>query len=197
MSFNTTPNTFKNLIISGTGNLCEKVAKLLVGFATASYNFVSEMIDESGNFTDNFKEMICAAGCTGSNGTVNPNMPAPSGVAASDGTYSDKVRVTWNAVTPPSGQAAVTEYKVYRAPSTVTDSDESVLIATVTAPTLLFDDTSAVVGTTYNYWVRATNGTQTSNYGGPDVGNAGEVTESLPAISDLRATQGHYHVPSG
>lgn len=198
-----TPNDFRNLIISPTGNLCEKVSKLLVEFPRQFYNFISWMITEAGTPTEEFSEWICAnnvecpGGEGGGSGTPNPNMPAPGGVSASDGTYSDKVRVTWNAVTPPSGTAAVTEYKLYRALSTISDPELATLIATITAPTVQYDDTTAVAGTTYNYWVVATNGTQTSNFGGPDVGNADAPTVTMPAISDLRCTKGFFRLDDG
>lgn len=194
-----TPNRFKNLIISATGSICEKVNKLLVEFPKAFYDFVSWMVDESGNPTDEFKEWVCALGCTGSGGggTPNPSMPSPTGISASDGTYSDKVVITWNAVTPPEGIAAVTSYKVYRALSTVTDPNSATLLATVTAPTVTYEDTTAVQGTTYNYWVVATNGVQTSNFGGPDVGNASAPTTTLTAISDLRCTKGFFRFSDG
>lgn len=192
----TRPSDFKNLIPSPTGNLCDKIAKLIISLPTLSFNFVSWMLNEDGSPTEDFKTWICNAlvsiGCstTGGNVDANPNMPAPTAVSASDSTYSDKVRVTWDGVTPPSGIPAVTKYKIYRALSTVLTPTSATLLATVDAPILVYDDTSVVPGTNYNYWVVATNGTDTSNYGGPDVGNAASASGSLTAISDLIASQG-------
>lgn len=190
------PNDFKNLIPSPGGNLCDKISKLIISLPSLSFQLVSWILNEDGSFTDDFKTAVCQAladiGCAGGSGNpdANPNMPAPTNVNATDGTYSDKVLVTWNAVTPPSGIAAVTKYKVYRAPSDVLAATSSTLIATVDAPTLQYEDTTAVPGTTYNYWVVATNDSDTSNYGGPNSGYAGIPTTTLPAISDLIASQG-------
>ena len=185
-----TPNDFKNLIVSATGGTCEKMRNLFALPRKFSEWYSSFFNADATGFTDEVEEMICAAKCTGDGNDANPNMPSPTGISASDGTYSDKVTVTWNAVVTATGIAAVTAYKVYRALSTITDPNSATLIATVTAPTVTYDDTSAVQGTTYNYWVVATNGTDTSNFGGPDVGNAGAPTTTLPAISDLRCSKG-------
>lgn len=69
---------------------------------------------------------------------------APTGVSASDGTYSDRVRITWNAV------SGANEYKVYRSGS---EGGSYSYLATVTAPTTQYDDTSVTQGTTYWYKV--------------------------------------------
>ena len=79
-------------------------------------------------------------------GTV-PLLP-PTNIWASDGTYGDKVLVTWDA------SSGATHYRVYR--RAVGSSIEPV------GPWqsgTSFEDTTAVPGTTYAYWVRA--GTQT------------------------------------
>jgi fibronectin type 3 domain-containing protein len=193
-----TPNDFKNLIPSALASLCDKFVKMFQ-LPKYFYDWYSYVYDESGEFTDEFKAELCALGCTGdeTDNPTNPNMPTPTGVSASDGTYDDKVVVTWNAVTAPTGIDAVTAYKVYRSLSTNENPGSAQLLATVNAPTTTYNDTSAEEGTTYHYWVTATNGTETSAYGGEDVGHRGEATVTLPAISDLRATKGHYYLSSG
>lgn len=80
------------------------------------------------------------------NGEDSTPPDAPTGVAASDGTYVDRVRVSWNGVTEATG------YKVYRATSV---GGSKTLLGTPSGTT--FDDTSAVEGTTYYYWVKASN----------------------------------------
>ena len=88
------------------------------------------------------------------------NLPAaPTGVAASDGTYSDKVRVTW------SSMSGATNYELYRAESAV---GTRTLLGSPTAVT--FDDTTAVAGTTYYYWVKACKACGCSDLSGHDVG---------------------------
>lgn len=73
------------------------------------------------------------------------DMPAPTGVSASEGTYYDKVRLAWNAA---SGAAT---YLVYR--SEAYDSSSAGLIAT-TAATFI-NDRSAAIGSLYYYWIKA------------------------------------------
>ncbi len=78
-----------------------------------------------------------------------------TGVAASDGTKTDKVRVTWNAA------AGATGYEVWR--STSNSSGSAQRIAPSVSGTK-YDDTSASVGTTYWYWVKAENAHGTSGF---------------------------------
>ena len=70
---------------------------------------------------------------------------APTNVQASDGTYSDKVLVTWSAV------SGATSYKVYR--NTVNNSATASYRGSVTASP--FNDTWAEPGVVYYYWVKA------------------------------------------
>ncbi len=75
--------------------------------------------------------------------TVTSTNIAPS---ATDGTFSDFVRVTWPTIPDD------VDYQVMR--NTVNSTSGISNIATVTAPTTTFDDTTAVPGTTYYYWIR-------------------------------------------
>jgi fibronectin type 3 domain-containing protein len=89
------------------------------------------------------------------------NLAAPGSVAATDGTYADKVRVTWGAVSGATG------FKVYRAPSGGT----SELIATLTgAASRTYDDSGADRATLYTYTVRTTTAAGDS---GPSASNSG------------------------
>ncbi len=83
--------------------------------------------------------------------TVTAKAPAaPTGVAASDGTFADRVRVTWTAVT------GATAYEVWRGTSSGSASAVKISAADVIGTT--YDDTTAAAGTTYYYWVKAKNG---------------------------------------
>ncbi len=73
-------------------------------------------------------------------------LPAPTGVAASDGTSSSRVTVTWNAVAGARG------YRVFRAAGSATPTQ----VGVAGSSPLSFDDTSAVAGTSYTYTVKAT-----------------------------------------
>ena len=86
---------------------------------------------------------------------------APTGVSASDGTYSDRICVSWDSV------SGATSYTVYRSEST-TGTKTNVGDTSSTS----FDDTSSdlVAGTTYHYWVKASNSAGTSGFSSSDTG---------------------------
>jgi probable HAF family extracellular repeat protein len=69
------------------------------------------------------------------------NLVAPSMVAASDGTLTTGVRVTWSAVTGRTG------YTIFR-------SGTETPIGTVGSSSLLLNDTTAIPGTSYEYFVK-------------------------------------------
>ena len=103
--------------------------------ATASGYHGIVMVNEtggSGNYTITIAE--------------SPPLAAPTGVAATDGTYTNRIRVTWNSV------ASATHYKVYR--NTVNNSGSATVLNDWTAGTT-YDDLTATVGHTYYYWIRA------------------------------------------
>jgi hypothetical protein len=85
--------------------------------------------------------------------------PAPTGVSASDGTYTDRVRITWNA------SAGATGYWIYRN-TTATPPATEIGGSFSTA----YDDSTAVAGQTYFYWVRAGNLAGWSTYSASDTG---------------------------
>lgn len=83
-------------------------------------------------------------------------MSAPTNVVATDGAYSDKVRVTWDAV------SGASSYCVFR--STTSTGDDKVAISgwvNVTA----FDDTGSTPGTDCYYWVCASSDAQGNTRG--------------------------------
>lgn len=91
-------------------------------------------------------------------------VPASPLVSAGDGTQSTEVRLTW---TPVIG---ATSYDVWRGSST--DTATAVRIASgLRVP--FYDDFAAAPGTTYFYWVRASNLSGTSGFGVPDSGMRG------------------------
>lgn len=100
-------------------------------------------------------------------------LPVPTGVSASDGTYSDKVRVTWNSV-----QGAA-QYLIYR--STSSTGGQVNIGGSVTTT---YDDTSASPGTTYYYWVRAfwSFMGSMSDYSSPDSGWRAVQAPSPPTL---------------
>jgi cytochrome c peroxidase len=87
-------------------------------------------------------------------------LSAPTGLVASDSSYSTKVGLTWNAV------RGATTYRIFR--NTIKDSAGAVSVGTT--PAGEFFDATAVAGQNYFYWVRAENGTTTSALSAPDQG---------------------------
>ena len=83
---------------------------------------------------------------------------APPSVSASDGTYADRVAVTWNA---PIG---ATDYYIYRGISS-DDHSTSVHLGAVG-----YNDYAATPGTLYYYWVRACNANGCSTLSDYDTG---------------------------
>lgn len=96
-----------------------------------------------------------------SNFTILGPPPPPVNVSASDGMYVDKVKVTWTA------SLAATSYTVYRATSL---SRLARKITLGTASETFFNDTTATPGTTYYYWVKASNTYGTSDFSSYDAG---------------------------
>ena len=94
--------------------------------------------------------------------TIDTPPSPPTNVQASDGTYMDKVQVTWT-VSP-----GATSYTVYRATST---SRRATKVAIVTISNTTYDDTTASVGKTYYYWVKASNSYGTSGFSAYNTGN--------------------------
>ncbi len=88
--------------------------------------------------------------------------PAPTNVSASDGTYTDKVVVTWSAST------GATSYTVYRANSIRRRARKTAL---GTVPGTSFNDTTATPGRTYYYYVTASNSYGTSGFSSYDAGH--------------------------
>ncbi len=87
--------------------------------------------------------------------------PAPAGVSASDGTYADRVEVTWTA------SSEATSYTVYRATSSASWATKTNLGAT---SAISFNDVTATAGTTYYYWVKASNTYGTSGFSAYNAG---------------------------
>ena len=111
----------------------------------------------------------------GNSGYRRPARPAtPTGVAASDGTYTDKVRVTWNPVSGSSG------YAVFRSTSSTVGAAYIGLTTTS-----LYSDLSAVPGTFYYYCVMAWNPSGPSALSASDRG-----WRQVPAPAAVYATDG-------
>jgi len=93
---------------------------------------------------------------------ISPPSP-PTGVDASDGTYMDKVQISWNSA---DGAAY---YEVYwTATNSPPGSAAPPLMDNISVTT--YDDFSATPNLPYYYWVKACNSEGCSNYSDPDEG---------------------------
>jgi hypothetical protein len=112
--------------------------------------------------------------------------PVPTGPAASDGTYTDKVRVCWNDVT---GECA---YQIYR--STANNSAAAQWLALIPADVTCFDDFNVVPGIIYYYWVRAlTCAPGTYYYSNFTPAETGYVQATVPPVpTGVTASDGTY-----
>ncbi len=106
---------------------------------------------------------------------------APTGVSASDGTFKEKVIITWPAV------IGASRYEIYRNDNN-THIDEKLLTNSHT--TNLYDDTNAEVGTTYYYWVKACNSAGCSTYSKYDSGYRAIEIPTVP--EKVSASDGTY-----
>ena len=95
---------------------------------------------------------------------IAPIVTVPSNVNASDGTYSDKVRITWSGT---SGNY----FRIYR--GTTSSSVSCLPICNWQNTQLFFDDFSAVPGTTYYYFVQAASASDGTNQSYLSTNNSG------------------------
>lgn len=154
------PDDFKALIPQTSGSVCTAFKNALLRLPVLVYQLVKYMFNPDGTITDEFRGNLgVVPGGTGTGGSGA--LLAPTGVLATDGTYLAKIVVTWNAV-------AGASYILYR--SEVDDPATAIQIATAPSPT--YEDSNIVVGVNYNYWVKSTNGTQTSGFSASDSGYA-------------------------
>ena len=116
------------------------------------------------------------------NDIVIPLAPtAPSNIVASNGTYSNSIRVSWNEV------SNATRYEIYRCNSPKVTSCGNHLVRNNP-----FDDTDVISNETFYYRVKACNNNGCSEYSNYDSGYIGEVVSSnnsdlvssTPIISD-------------
>ena len=105
-------------------------------------------------------------------------LSAPTSVYASDGSYTNKVQVTWDSVFGATG------YEVWR--GTDNDSSSASKLGDYASP---FDDYSAIPGTTYYYWVKATSECWTSDFSSSDSGYACPIPSAPTGVS---ASDGAY-----
>jgi hypothetical protein len=108
-------------------------------------------------------------------------LAAPTGISATDGTYTDKVRVSWSSV------SGADRYYVYRATSSGGSYSS---LGYVTGTYTYKDDTSAVPGTIYYYSVKTYDNGLYSSYSSYNSGWRSYSAPSRP--TGISATDGTY-----
>ncbi len=154
----------------------------IVGAVNPTYSFVASLANNNWQY-----RCLVSSGCAAVLSspavlTVTGVPPAPTGVAAADGTSCAAVTVSWNA------SAGATGYQIWR--NTVNNSGTATQIATDNASPYL--DTTGVAGTTYFYWVKATNGCGPSPFSLSDSGfrNAAPTAPTNVAATDGSSCSG-------
>ena len=106
--------------------------------------------------------------------TAIPN--TPSTPSASDGTYTDKVRISWSSV------SGANSYIIYRSTSANGTYSQA------TSSSSPYYDTSATIGTTYYYRLKACSGSSgtgiCSDYSNYDTGYRAIAAPNTPTVSD-------------
>jgi len=105
----------------------------------------------------------------------------PTGVDASDGTYNDKVRISWNT------SAGANHYQVFR---NTTDSFTGVVQLVEDQLESPFDDSTAIVDSQYYYWVKACDDLTCSDYSSYDIGYKSSTAVNPP--TGVNASDGIY-----
>ncbi|MDP2991652.1 MAG: VCBS repeat-containing protein, partial [Kiritimatiellota bacterium] len=103
---------------------------------------------------------------------------APTNVSASKGTYTDKIRITWNSA------SNATSYQVWRNTSNVSNSATKFDTEPASAT---FDDTNVSVGVVYYYWVKSKNTVGASGFSSSDSGYAMNVALAADFDGDGKA----------
>ncbi|MCB9098044.1 MAG: DUF4962 domain-containing protein [Anaerolineales bacterium] len=135
----------------------------LATVSTTTYNDTSAVAD-----TVYYYWVKACNGSTCSNysnydsGWRSVSVSPPANVQASDGAFTDNVRVTWN------GVSGATSYEVWR--HTADNSAAAAKIAAAVTGTG-YDDFAAALGQTYYYWVKAKNNAGTSGFSSSDSGH--------------------------
>lgn len=172
-----TPNEFKQIIPSPGANFCEKFLNALK-LPFLIWKWFKYMCNDDGSFTDTFKADICALNCSGS-GAVTSGL-APTTVRASDGTYLDRISVSWDAVT------RAEHYDLWRG-TTGVRTDATKIGNALTG--LAYEDTAITQGTVYYYWVRAYNAASEESWSSVESGHAGTTPPIAPTVD---ASDGDY-----
>jgi len=120
----------------------------------------------------------------GTTSAVETPPSTPTGVSATDGSYDDRVDISWNPV------PNATFYRIYRSRQNPPSGFQA--LGEVIPPTAVFSDTTALPGVQYSYYVRAGNPIGLSDPSSADPGWRKPVKPS-----NVQASRGAYVDSSG
>lgn len=110
---------------------------------------------------------------SGSSGTTTTKLSAPTGLTAT-ATSSSSIKLSWNSV------SGATEYQIYCSEYSYTSSASLLGSRTLTSITI----TGLEANTKYYFWVKATNGTTTSDYSSYDYATTKVAGGTLTVINN-------------
>ncbi|MCU0598103.1 MAG: MopE-related protein [Desulfobacterales bacterium] len=113
------------------------------------------------------------------NQNTNSAPSTPTGVSATDGDYTDKIRVTWNA------SAGAASYEIFRADSFMGSKSK---IGSTSGT--VYDDKSTPCNVDFYYWVKAKSASGTSEFFYNDLGY--RKCPAPPAPENINASNGQY-----
>lgn len=182
-NWNSTISLLTNLTCSNTGSVVFDAAQTLLHCFSMVSVGVANVTSTAGCILGATKLVGC--------GYLSCSAPSvPTGLAASDGTYSDRVRVTWNQA------PGASTYTLYRSQSS--GSIGSAILSN--SPSTSYDDTSAVAGyRSYYYRVKACSNLGCSDISGYDSGWRSGSSSSCSGTTysgSLSAGRSAYH-PNG
>lgn len=213
-SLTNNPGSSASFMVAATGTAplyyqWQKNTSALVSETNTTYTIGSVVAGDAGSYRCLVSNLVGVVTSEAAVLTVNvPTTPpsAPAGVSASDGAYTDKVQVVWDAV------SGATRYEVWRntannpgsadhladvAPGLTSGERESLTLRDagnqpVLAPRVAasaYDDTSALADVIYYYWVKARN---TSGVSGFSPSDSGYCAVGLLPPGSVVASDGTY-----
>jgi hypothetical protein len=187
-SLTNNPGSDASFSVSATGTAplyyqWQKNTAAITAATNATYTIAAVAAGDAGNYRCVVSNLAGAVTSATANLTVNPPPNAPATLAASDGTYTDKVALAWSA------SAGALAYAIFR--SAIPDTNAASQIGTATVTN--FDDATATLEIVYYYWVAATNAAGRSGFSPSNTGwRAGAPVPYLPAPTNLAASSGAY-----
>ena len=153
----------------------------IVDLPTSSYTLYFRSLSGWNRPSSHNDSITISADANSRTDTYGFNVSAPTSVSASDGTYTDRVSVTW------SSSSGAEEYEVWR---NTTDSSASASRIAENVPGTVFSDYSASSGQAYFYWVKAKNDAGTTGFSSSNSGYRQVGTPSAPI--GVSASDGTY-----